>query len=110
LQSRERQVKVKDSEEEKSVKTRAHVFVSGRVQGVFFRTEIRHEAKKRDVKGWVCNLPDERVEAVFEGEETKVRELVEFCRRGPPGARVTNIDVSWKSYRGEFNSFEIRYV
>jgi acylphosphatase len=91
------------------VKTRAHVFVSGRVQGVFFRTEIRYEAKKRDVKGWVRNLPDERVEAVFEGEETQVRELVEFCRRGPPGARVTNIDVTWEPYSGEFNSFGIRY-
>jgi len=91
------------------VKVRAHVFVSGIVQGVFFRSETIHEAKKRGVKGWVRNLPDGRVEAVFEGEENNVRELIEFCRLGPPGARVTHIDVKWENYTGEFRDFEIRY-
>jgi acylphosphatase len=54
-------------------------------------------------------LPDGRVEAVFEGEETSVKRLVEFCRRGPLGARVTAVDVFWENYTGEFNRFEIRY-
>lgn len=91
------------------MKVRAHVFISGRVQGVFFRSEARHEAKRRGVKGWVRNLPNGRVEAVFEGEEENVKELVEFCKRGPPGARVRNVDVVWENYTGEFKDFEIRY-
>ncbi len=91
------------------MKVRAHVFVSGRVQGVFFRYETKHKARMRDVKGWVRNLPDGRVEAVFEGEEEAVKELIDFCKRGPPGARVTRVDVAWESYIGEFKDFEIRY-
>jgi acylphosphatase len=91
------------------LKVRAHVLVSGRVQGVFFRSETKYEAKKLRVKGWVRNLPDGRVEAVFEGEEGSVKELVEFCRGGPSGARVTGIDVVWEDYSGEFEGFEIRY-
>lgn len=91
------------------MKIRAHVFVSGRVQGVFFRSETRDEAKKRGVKGWVRNLPDGRVEAVFEGEEREVKTLVEFCKRGPHGARVTDVQVIVENYTGEFNDFEMRY-
>lgn len=88
---------------------RAHVFVSGRVQGVFFRSKTRYEAKKRGVKGWVRNLPDGRVEAIFEGEEKSVKELIDFCKRGPSGARVTNVDVLWERPAGEFKDFEVKY-
>ncbi|MGB9778102.1 MAG: acylphosphatase [Candidatus Bathyarchaeales archaeon] len=91
------------------MKVRAHVFVSGMVQGVFFRSETQYEAKKRNVTGWIRNLPDGRVEAVFEGEEEKVKELINFCKRGPPGARVTSVNVCWETYTGEFKDFEIRY-
>ena len=91
------------------MKVRAHIFISGMVQGVFFRSETMYEAKKLGVKGWVRNIPDGRVEVVFEGEQENVKELVEFCRRGPPGARVTGIDVIWENYTGEFRDFEIRY-
>lgn len=91
------------------MKTRAHVIISGRVQGVFFRSETQHEARKYSVKGWVRNLPDGRVEAVFEGEEENVKKLIEFCKRGPPGARVTDVNVVWEDYTGEFKNFEIRY-
>lgn len=88
---------------------RVHVYVSGRVQGVFFRYETRREARKRNIKGWVRNLPDGRVEALFEGEEEKVLELIEFCKHGPPGARVTNVEVEWGEYTGEFKDFYIRH-
>ncbi len=88
---------------------RAHVFVSGRVQGVFFRTETQDEATRQGVTGWVRNLPDGRVEAVFEGEKDRVDRLVEFCKHGPPGARITNVEVIPESYTGEFRNFRIRY-
>ena len=54
-------------------------------------------------------MPDGRVEAVFEGEQGNVKKLIEFCKRGPPGARVTNTDVIWENYTGEFRDFEIRH-
>jgi acylphosphatase len=66
--------------------------VSGRVQGVFFRVRCADEARRRGVGGWVRNLPDGRVEAVFEGEQQQVDAMVEWCRRGPPGARVERVD------------------
>jgi acylphosphatase len=91
------------------MKARAHVFVSGMVQGVFFRSETRLEAKRHGVNGWIRNLPDDRVEAVFEGEQENVKKLVEFCKLGPPGARVTDVEVAWEQYTGEFEDFEIRY-
>jgi len=83
--------------------------VSGFVQGVFFRYETRDLALELGVNGWVRNLPDGRVEAVFEGDEEKVRRMIDFCRRGPPGARVTNVELSWDEYKGEFKGFGIRY-
>ena len=91
------------------MKARAHVYVSGRVQGVFFRSETQDEALRHGLTGWVQNLPDGRVEAVFEGEKENVERLVEFCRRGPPGARVTKVDVTWEDYTGEFRSFSISF-
>ena len=82
--------------------------VSGRVQGVFFRYETKSLADELGVKGWVRNLPDGRVEAVFEGEETLVRRMIDFCRKGPPGARVTGVEIEWEEYKGEFKGFAIR--
>jgi acylphosphatase len=93
----------------KMAKTRAHVLVSGSVQGVFFRQNTKHQAQGRGVVGWVRNLLDGRVEAVFEGEEDAVRALVEFCKKGPPGAYVTDVSVDWEPFRGEFSSFQVAY-
>jgi acylphosphatase len=90
-------------------KVRAHIFASGRVQGVFFRSETQHEARRRNVDGWVRNLPDGRVEAVFEGERNDVERLVEFSRRGPSGAKVARVEVQWERYTGEFRGFRMRY-
>lgn len=91
------------------MKRKAHIYVSGIVQGVFFRSNVRSWAQKCGVEGWVRNLHDGRVEAVFEGEEERVKEAISFCRIGPPGARVDKVDVEWEDYKGEFGSFEIRY-
>jgi len=90
------------------MQTRAHVFVSGRVQGVFFRQNARQQAKSLGVKGWVRNLPDGRVEAVFEGEENAVKALVDYCHHGPPYALVENVDVVYEVYKGEFTDFQTR--
>lgn len=90
------------------VKIRAHVFVSGIVQGVFFRQGTKQQAEIYNVKGWIRNLLDERVEAVFEGEENNVKKLVEYCHHGPPDAKVTNVEVQWQKYLGEFNSFKTK--
>jgi acylphosphatase len=91
------------------VKVRAHVFVSGRVQGVFFRSETRYKANRRNVTGWIRNTSDGRVEAIFEGEKEDVERMVDFCRRGPSGARVTKVDIQWENYTGEIKEFRIRY-
>lgn len=91
------------------MKARAHVFVTGRVQGVFFRSATKHNADRHDVKGWVSNLPDHRVEAVFEGEKEAVQKLIEFCKHGPLGAKVANIDLTWETYTGTFDKFRIKY-
>ncbi|MFC7046292.1 acylphosphatase [Halobacteriaceae archaeon GCM10025711] len=89
-------------------RTRAHVFVSGRVQGVYYRANTREQARDRDVDGWVRNLDDGRVEAVFEGDEDAVEELVEWCHTGSPSAMVEDVDVEYAEPQGE-TGFEVRY-
>ncbi len=88
-------------------RTRAHVHVSGTVQGVMFRATTRDEARKRDVDGWVKNLPDGRVEAIFEGPERAVEGMVDFCHEGSPAARVEDVEVSYEQPAGE-DGFRIR--
>ena len=90
-------------------KKRAHVFVSGWVQGVFFRAETRDLARKLGVTGWVRNLWDGRVEAVFEGEDWAVERLVDWCHQGPRGAHVDNVDVTYEDHTGEYETFSTRY-
>jgi len=91
------------------MKKRVHLWISGRVQGVFFRRTTQMVAKTLGVCGWVRNLDDGRVEVVAEGEEEKLKKLIEFCKRGPPLARVDGIDIEWGEYKGEFERFEVRY-
>ncbi len=91
------------------VKIRTHVYITGKVQGVYFRQNMRNIARKHNVNGWVKNLKDGRVEAVFEGEEDNVHQVIEWCHIGPTGARVDDVDVIYEEYRGEFDSFDIIY-
>ncbi len=90
-------------------KVRAHIFVSGLVQGVFFRQKTKQMAENRGVGGWVRNLDDGRVEAVFEGEETDVHALMDFCRRGPSGAKVSDVEVAFEKFLGEFKNFKVTF-
>jgi len=90
-------------------KVAAHVFVSGRVQGVWFRASTQDKAKELGVTGWVRNASDGRVEVVFEGDKKAVEEAVGWCHRGPPPANVEGVDVSWEDATGEFSKFSVRY-
>ncbi len=85
---------------------RAHIFVSGRVQGVFFRQSTQLQAQSLGVKGWARNLSDGRVESVFEGDKSAVQKLVDYCRLGPTAAKVENIEINYEKYKGEFSDFE----
>jgi acylphosphatase len=89
------------------MKIRTHVLVEGRVQGVFFRAETRCIAQQHNLTGWVRNLPDGRVEAVFEGEEDDVEKAVQWCHKGPPSAMVTKVAVKKEPCTGEFETFSI---
>jgi acylphosphatase len=90
-----------------SANVRAHVLVSGRVQGVAFRYETQRAAERIGVRGWVRNLADGRVEAVFEGLPAAVEEMIAWCRRGPGLARVTAVEVQHAPATGEFERFTI---
>lgn len=72
---------------------RVHVLISGKVQGVGFRASTRRRAKNLELAGWVKNTDDGEVEAVFEGEDNNVEEMLDWCRKGPSIARVTDVEV-----------------
>jgi len=102
-------IKVRPSEFFSEKFRRVRVYISGLVQGVFFRDSTREKAQQLGVKGWVKNLTDGRVEIMVEGEKEKVEELVEWSRKGPLIARVDGIEIKEEEYKGKFDSFEIRY-
>lgn len=91
------------------MKTRAHLYISGRVQGVYYRAFTQEVADSLGLKGWVRNLPDRRVEAVFEGERNLIEKAILKCKQGPPYANVTNIDVTWESQMEGFSNFSIKH-
>ena len=86
----------------------AHVYVSGQVQGVFFRDSTREKAEQLGLAGWVKNLPDGRVEAHFEGPTEKVREMVRWCKEGPSHAEVEDVDTEFEASQKDLTSFEVR--
>ena len=88
-------------------RVRAHVFVSGTVQGVFYRATTREQATERGLDGWVENLADGRVEAVFEGPAPAVESMIEWCHEGSPQARVEDVSIDYEDPEG-LDGFEIR--
>jgi len=87
---------------------RAHVFVSGKVQGVYYRATTRDTAREHGVDGWVKNRADGRVEAVFEGPEDTVEKMVEWCHGGSPKANVRDVEVEYENPEG-VDGFEVRW-
>jgi acylphosphatase len=90
-------------------KARVHVLIEGRVQGVFFRASARDEARARGLAGWARNLPDGRVEALFEGDKSALEDMLTWCRKGPPYAYVDQLDLDWQPYVGDLTNFRIVY-
>lgn len=89
--------------------TRVHGFVAGRVQGVSFRYFTQDSAVKHDLTGWVRNLPDGNVEFLAEGQKGMLNSFLKDVNRGPVSARVTNLELNWSNFTGEFKNFRIRF-
>jgi len=90
-------------------KKRTHIYVSGRVQGVFYRQSTLKVAADLEVTGWVKNLPDGRVEAVLEGDDDAVDTMIEWCKKGPTTANVRSLEKYEEEYKGEFEKFRVKY-
>jgi acylphosphatase len=88
---------------------RVHVYVRGRVQGVFFRASTRDQARRLRLHGWVRNCRDGSVEIIAEGGKDNLQQFLGWCRGGPPGATVTDIIAEWQQASGEFVGFTVRY-
>ena len=88
---------------------RLHVWVDGAVQGVFFRASTRDKARELGLAGWVKNLPDGRVEAVFEGDRETCERVLDYVGAGPPSARVTRVEKTWDESEEGFDGFSVRY-
>ena len=88
---------------------RAHVIITGRVQGVAFRADTRWAAQRMGVFGWVRNRRDGSVEAVIEGEKERVEKMLAWCRRGPALAQVDDVKLQWEPFTGEFTQFTITF-
>jgi acylphosphatase len=89
-------------------RSQVHLVISGRVQGVFFRASTAEEARRLGLTGWVMNRSDGSVEAIAEGERSKLAEFVRWCGHGPRGAVVQKVDVQWREFRDEFQGFRIK--
>ena len=91
-----------------SCTVRVRLFISGVVQGVSYRASTQEQARRQGILGWVKNLDDGRVEAVAQGSKDRVAELIAWCRKGPPAAKVEKVDVSWEEVGDELRGFEVR--
>lgn len=88
--------------------SRAHVFIEGNVQGVFYRSWTHKTAKEIGLTGFVNNLEDGRVEALFEGEKGKVEEMITKCKEGSKSSQVKHIDIVWEDPKGDYSDFVIK--
>ena len=86
---------------------RAHLIITGVVQGVYYRATARQEARTLGITGWVKNRTDGAVEAVIEGDRVRVLKFIDWFRQGPPAAQVRDVQVEWGDFRGEYQDFSI---
>lgn len=86
---------------------RAYVLISGFVQGVGYRQFVKSNAKKLMLTGFVTNLPDRKVEAVFEGEKKVIEQMIKECKKGPFLSEVEDVEVEWEEKKSEFEDFSI---
>jgi acylphosphatase len=84
-----------------------HLIVLGRVQGVFYRASCQEVAQRLGLTGWVKNLPDGSVEVLAQGEKEKIEKLIEWCKKGPPGAKVSGLKIDWQIIVQQISSFNI---
>lgn len=87
----------------------AHLFVSGFVQGVGFRRFVRHHALKLGLTGWTKNLPDNRIEALFQGTKEQIEKIISICEKGPFLSEVKDVVVEWSNLKDRLSTFEILY-
>ena len=88
---------------------RVHLIVHGSVQGVFFRANAARKAIEPGLRGYAKNMADSSVEIVAEGNEKRLNELIEFCRKNPGASKVSKVDIKFENFKNEFNAFEIKY-
>jgi acylphosphatase len=91
------------------MKKNVHVFISGRVQGVWFRASTKQKAEELGLTGWVRNIKDGCVEAEFEGEDEKIKKMLEWCHHGPPLSKVQNVMTNNQKIKDSYKDFSIRY-
>ncbi len=91
------------------MKSKVHVIISGRVQGVWFRADTKQTAEQLGITGWVRNTFDGNVEAVFEGDEENIKEMLDWCHHGPPSAEVENVEIEKQTPSNGFDGFSIKY-
>jgi len=87
---------------------RVHIFVEGRVQGVFFRQNMKKKAKELQINGWVKNLADKRVEMLLEGKNSRIKDIMSWLKESPGFCRVDKIDIQKEEYKNEFSAFKIK--
>jgi acylphosphatase len=91
------------------MKKRIHIIVSGHTHDVGFRFGVIKLANSLSLTGWVKNIPDNKVEIIAEGEESNLKELINYCKEGPSSARITDLHTEWEEFKGEFETFSIKY-
>jgi len=91
------------------MKSTVHVVISGRVQGVWFRANTKQKAEQLGVTGWVKNTADGKVEALFEGDEKHIQEMIDWCHQGPPSAQVDHVEITEHSSSNGFDGFSVKY-
>jgi acylphosphatase len=87
--------------------TRVHIFVSGKVQGVYYRQNTLQKAQELGIFGWVRNLSDGRVESVIEGSKANIEKMLAWCKEGPLDAKVKEVKIIYEEYKNEFSTFDI---